>query len=36
MFIIKVKKGKIIPVLNQLKSYVMKRYGGVDVEIHVF
>jgi hypothetical protein len=24
-------KGKIVPVLNPIKHYVMKTYGGVDV-----
>jgi hypothetical protein len=31
MLKIKVKKGKVIPVLNLIKHYAMKAYGGVDV-----
>jgi hypothetical protein len=27
----KVKKGKVVPVLNLIKHYAMKVYGGVDV-----
>jgi hypothetical protein len=27
----KVKKGKVVPVLNLIKHYAMKAYGGVDV-----
>jgi hypothetical protein len=30
------KKCKIIPLVNQLKPYTIERYGGVDVEIHIF
>jgi hypothetical protein len=26
-----VKKGKVVPVLNLIKHYTMKAYGGVDV-----
>jgi hypothetical protein len=25
------KKGKVVPVLNLIKHYAMKAYGGVDV-----
>jgi hypothetical protein len=25
------KKGKVVPVLNELQHYAMKAYGGVDV-----
>jgi hypothetical protein len=25
------KKGKVVPMLNWLKHYAMKVYGGVDV-----
>jgi hypothetical protein len=25
------KKGKVVPVLNLIKHYAMKVYGGVDV-----
>jgi hypothetical protein len=25
------KKGKVVPVLNLIKHYTMKAYGGVDV-----
>jgi hypothetical protein len=25
------KKGKVVPVLNLIKLYAMKAYGGVDV-----
>jgi hypothetical protein len=25
------KKGKVVPVLNLIKHYAMKTYGGVDV-----
>jgi hypothetical protein len=29
---VKVKgKGKVVPVLNLIKHYAMKAYGGVDV-----
>jgi hypothetical protein len=31
MFISKGKKGKVVPVLNLIKHYAMKAYGGVDV-----
>jgi hypothetical protein len=24
-------KGKVVPVLNLIKNYAMKTYGGVDV-----
>jgi hypothetical protein len=27
----KVKKGKVVPVLNLIKHYAMKAYGGMDV-----
>jgi hypothetical protein len=27
----KKKKGKVVPVLNLIKHYAMKAYGGVDV-----
>jgi hypothetical protein len=27
----KVKNGKVVPVLNLIKHYSMKEYGGVDV-----
>jgi hypothetical protein len=27
----KKKKGKVVPVLNLIKYYAMKAYGGVDV-----
>jgi hypothetical protein len=30
------KKGKVVPVLNLIKHYAMKAYGGVDVYIHIF
>jgi hypothetical protein len=26
-----IKKGKVVPVLNLIKHYAMKAYGGVDV-----
>jgi hypothetical protein len=26
-----IKKGKVVPVLNLVKHYAMKAYGGVDV-----
>jgi hypothetical protein len=29
-------KGKVVPVLNLIKHYAMKAYGGVDVQIHIF
>jgi hypothetical protein len=30
--IVKVKvKGKVVPVLNLIKHYTMKAYGGVDI-----
>jgi hypothetical protein len=25
-----IKKGKVVPVLNLIKHYTMKAYGGVD------
>jgi hypothetical protein len=28
---IRPKKGKVVPVLNLIKHYAMKAYGGVDV-----
>jgi hypothetical protein len=28
------KKGKVVPVLNLIKHYAMKAYGGVDVDPH--
>jgi hypothetical protein len=28
---VKVKKGKVVPVLNLIKHYAMKAYGGVNV-----
>jgi hypothetical protein len=27
-------KGKLVPVFNQFKHYVMKTYGGVEVKLH--
>jgi hypothetical protein len=30
------KEGKVVPVLNLIKDYAMKAYGGVDVYIHIF
>jgi hypothetical protein len=29
-------KCKVVPVLNLIKHYAMKAYGGVDVYIHIF
>jgi hypothetical protein len=29
-------KCKVVPVLNLIKYYAMKAYGGVDVWIHIF
>jgi hypothetical protein len=28
---IHIKKGKVVPVLNLIKHYAIKAYGGVDV-----